>query len=407
MTAKKNKPSIAYVMGFMGISGGNRIIYEHANRLARKGLEVKLLHLNDGRDRGWFEIDPKVEVIPFSETEKWINDIDIIIATFNETFWNIIDLPSNIKKAYFVQSDERKFYEKGSLGEYLSNATYTFKNVYYFTEATWMQEWLKDEFQIDAPIFQNKIDPKQFYPDPDPKLKSDKRIVLVEGNVNTPKKGVQDAAEALKEINCEKWLLTNSKEEELPEYTQIFDKIFSLPPQDQIRKIYSSADLLVKPSYFEGSPLPHMEAMACGTAVLTTNCTGVDEYCVHMENSYIVDVGDTGQIRNAIKLLIENKALRIKLTKNGLELAKKSFYDWNSRIDKEIEFFEQISKKHIKESFTLETISRRSLESNFYINHLRMYDRLINLEERFAIVHNILKRFKPSFKPRKLLKRST
>jgi len=393
MDNKKNKPTIGYVMGFMGLSGGNKIIYEHANRLSEKGFDVYLLHLNDGKDRGWFEINPKVKVMQFQETEKWIDKIDIIIATFNETFWNIIDLPSNIKKAYFVQSDERRFYEKNSLGEYLSNATYTFKNIYYYTEAKWMQKWLKDEYKVDAPVFPIKIDKKAFFPDPDPSLKNSngKKIVLVEGNVNTPMKGVQDAAEALKGVDCEKWLLTNAAGD-MPEFTKIFDKIFSQPPQEKIRKIYSSADILVKPSYFEGSPLPHMEAMACGTALLTTDCTGVDEYCRHLENSYIVKVGNVGQIKDAVELLIRDDNLRKKLVKAGLDLAKSTLYDWDSVIEDEIKYFETILGSDQLGTFTVaETLTRKTFENNYFISHMDLNKRLSTLEGRFDSIYRKIK----------------
>ncbi|MBD3280594.1 glycosyltransferase [Candidatus Dojkabacteria bacterium] len=399
MASKKKKPSIAYVMGFMGISGGNRIIYEHANRLADKGLTVYLLHLNDGKDRSWFDINPKMKILPFSETEKWIGKIDIIIATFNETLWNIIDLPDTIKKAYFVQSDERHFYESGSLGEYLSNATYTFKNVFYYTEATWMQEWLKNDFGIDAPIFKNKINKDQFFPDPDPKLKSKKKIVLVEGNTDTLKKGVQDAAKALQDIDYEKWLLTNAKEP-LPKYTKIFDRIFSSPPQDEIRKIYSSADLLVKPSYFEGSPLPHMEAMCCGTALLTTDCTGVYEYCKHLENSYIVKLGDIQQMKNAIKLLIQNPEQRESLVNNGLKLAEEVLYDWDSEIDKEIKFFEGLATKCAISTYSIENVTRINFENRY--NTDLLHQRHNMLKSRFNSFYG---KISPFLFPYRLAKR--
>ncbi|MBN1331473.1 glycosyltransferase family 4 protein [Candidatus Dojkabacteria bacterium] len=404
MQSKKRKPSIAYVMGFMGICGGNKIIYEHANRLAKQGLSVYLLHLNDGKDRGWFKINPKVKILPFKNSREWIDKIDIIIATFNETFWDIIDLPDTIKKAYFVQSDERRFYEKGSLGEYLSNATYTFKNVYYYTEAVWMQEWLKAEFEIDAPIFKNRINKEQFFPDPDLELKSDKVVVLVEGNATTPKKGVQDAAKALEDIDCEKWLLTNTAENELPDYTKIFNKTFCLPQQEKIRKIYSSADLLVKPSYFEGSPLPHMEAMCCGTAVLTTDCTGVSEYCRHLKNSYIVKLGDTKQMREAIKLLIQDPELRKNLARGGLKTAEEFLYDWDSEIAKEIEFFSRIHETTSQKVVFSENITRKSLEHEYFLRKQNLYTRIVSLENKFNTLTRIPKFF---YKPlNRLLKRT-
>ncbi len=366
MKTKNNKPSVAYVMGFMGISGGNRIIYEHANRLADRGLDVKLLHLNDGKDRGWKKINPKVNVIPFSETDKWINDTDIIIATFNETFWNIIDLPSKIKKAYFVQSDERRFYEKGSLGEYLSNATYSFKDVHYFTSAKWMQDWLKESYSTKAELILNMIEKEEFYPDPDPKLKSDKKIVLVEGSLDTKLKGVKDAVEAIKDIDCEKWLFTCSIPK-YPQYTKIFDKIFSRPDTKRIRQIYSSADILVKPSKFESVSLPNMEAMCCKCAVISTNTIGVLSYSKNLENSILVDVGDIKDFREAVKDLINDDTLREKLIENGLIYAQENFYKWDEEIEKLEKYFNDIKNNDTRLSPKRKS-TRKNLEKAYYIS---------------------------------------
>jgi hypothetical protein len=49
---------------------------------------------------------------------------------------------------------------------------------------------------------------------------------------------------------------------------------------DELRKLYSSSDIFVLPSWVEGSGLPPMEAMSCGCAVVATNTGGILDYAI-------------------------------------------------------------------------------------------------------------------------------
>ncbi|HXO84524.1 MAG TPA: glycosyltransferase [Gemmatimonadales bacterium] len=48
---------------------------------------------------------------------------------------------------------------------------------------------------------------------------------------------------------------------------------------DDLSKLYSAADVLANPSYGEGFGVPIVEAQACGTRVLVTDCTAMSELC--------------------------------------------------------------------------------------------------------------------------------
>lgn len=48
-------------------------------------------------------------------------------------------------------------------------------------------------------------------------------------------------------------------------------------PQHELPKYYNAADLVVMPSHYESFGLTALEAMACGTPVITTNVTGISE----------------------------------------------------------------------------------------------------------------------------------
>ena len=72
--------------------------------------------------------------------------------------------------------------------------------------------------------------------------------------------------------------------------------------------LYTGALCFAYPSYYEGFGLPPLEAMRCGTAVLTGNRTSLPE--VVGDAGLTADPFDTGAIKSALARLIEDPALR-------------------------------------------------------------------------------------------------
>ena len=52
---------------------------------------------------------------------------------------------------------------------------------------------------------------------------------------------------------------------------------FGRPDNTTLTKIYNAADLLLSPSLYEGFGMTLLEAMACGTPVITSNVTSLPE----------------------------------------------------------------------------------------------------------------------------------
>ena len=54
-----------------------------------------------------------------------------------------------------------------------------------------------------------------------------------------------------------------------------------------LAELYSSADIFLFTSYAESFGLPPLEAMACGTTVVTTDCKGNRDYAIGEYNCLI------------------------------------------------------------------------------------------------------------------------
>ena len=103
--------------------------------------------------------------------------------------------------------------------------------------------------------------------------------------------------------------------------------------------LYTGATALVFPTHYEGFGMPPLEAMACGTPVITSNSTSLPE--VVGEAALLVDPGSRESIVAAMKQVIDDPRLRETLTKKGIIQSQK--FDWMISAKKALEVFESIT----------------------------------------------------------------
>lgn len=316
------KKKIGYVIPGCGLSGGIAVILQHANRLLNRGYDVVLITEDEQTQIDWFP-NQRVKIVPVAEAPQ---NLDVIIATGWSTAYTVEKL-SAVKKCYFVQSDETRFNPVGTEAYYQAKATYSMPYTY-FTEARWIQSWLKDTFSQTAAYIPNGIDERIIYEVKGLRNPNGKVRVLLEGPIAIPYKGMEDAFKAVEGLDCEVWCVSSAGEPR-PEWK--CDKFLGKVNMNRMRYIYSSCDILLKMSQVEGFFGPPMEMMACGGTCIVGKVTGYDEYIVDGYNALVVEQGDVAGAHNALKKLIANKELRKKLIQGGYETARK--WGWNSSID--------------------------------------------------------------------------
>ncbi len=99
----------------------------------------------------------------------------------------------------------------------------------------------------------------------------------------------------------------------------------------ELAQLYAEADLFVYTSYFEAFGLPPLEAMACGTAVVTTDCGGNRDYVKNGENCLLVPPSDLDQLSSAIYNLLTQDAERQRLATSGHHFAQA--WSWRRTAD--------------------------------------------------------------------------
>ncbi len=90
--------------------------------------------------------------------------------------------------------------------------------------------------------------------------------------------------------------------------------------QNEVRKYFSIADVLVFPSYREGFPNVVMQAGAMGLPSIVTNINGCNEIIENNLNGLIIPSKNTDELIKAMELIIKNDSLRLKFKSNARKI---------------------------------------------------------------------------------------
>lgn len=101
-------------------------------------------------------------------------------------------------------------------------------------------------------------------------------------------------------------------------------------PEAQLPSLYRSAKALVFASLYEGFGLPVVEAMACGTPVVTSNSTSLPE--IAGDAALLVDPTSVEQIAAAMVRIVSDGSLHERLRARGL--ARAAQFSWASTAAK-------------------------------------------------------------------------
>lgn len=110
-------------------------------------------------------------------------------------------------------------------------------------------------------------------------------------------------------------------------------------PESDLAPLYTGARCFVYPSYFEGFGIPPLEAMRCGTPVITGDRTCFPE--VIGDAGLLVDTLDERALADAILRLLRDAALRASLRERGLRHALK--YDWRETARLTLAVYERVA----------------------------------------------------------------
>jgi glycosyltransferase involved in cell wall biosynthesis len=112
----------------------------------------------------------------------------------------------------------------------------------------------------------------------------------------------------------------------------------STPDKITLLKLYNAADALLAPSLYEGFGLTILEAMACGTPVISANVSSLPE--VAGDAAILVDPLDVQAITDAVCSLQSDSMLRQSYIEKGL--ARTTQFSWKSSTEQVVQVYESL-----------------------------------------------------------------
>jgi len=351
--------AINYIMYGTERTGGTRVLFNFMNELVKSGYEVSLtaMYYDD-----WFPLSKDIKIISkthrlsqyfingklrlFKNNEilyqmqqlKKLYDMvpkaDINVATFSPTAyvasWKSID---GSVPFYHMQHLETIMFTNPLIKKFILD-TY-FLPIYKVANSKWLRQRLFLITRKEFPILNPAIEHDIFYPRN--RHQQDYKNIHI---VALGKGGWKNAIGIYNAVNLVRSKLPNKKiilhffgqrpikNIKFDNRETIFHKNLS---DDQLAELYSNSDIQVTFSTAESFPLPPLEAMACGSAVITTPY-GTEDYVIDGYNALIVEPNNTEMLADKIRLLIEDEELRQKLIENGFKTASKFNYPKQTKI---------------------------------------------------------------------------
>lgn len=318
--------------------GGPRVVYEYANHLAARGHEVTVVHprkvaarpptfyrrvrrkLGEKRDlifkpkMTWKRVHEKVKMSYVSDlSPKNVPQGDAVFATaWHTATWVLQYPPDKGEKFYLIQPD----YE---LSAGPREAVY----------ATWrapfhkivIAEWLLEEGKkigctdltyvpdgIDHSIYKMLVPPEDRVP----------RVAFLYSADYW--KGSEDAVKALALAKASHpgfeavSFSPLRRPRSLPHWVSYFRN-----PSDEflVEHVYNRSSIFLCASWNEGFGLAPTEAMACGCALVTTDCAGNRSYAVDGSTALVSEPKDPENLARNLVRLLDDDELRIRLATAG------------------------------------------------------------------------------------------
>ncbi len=134
-------------------------------------------------------------------------------------------------------------------------------------------------------------------------------------------------------------------------YQEVFHKVRDLHleddviftgfvPDEDLPALYNLADLFVYPSLYEGFGLPVVEAMACGTPVVTSDSSSLPE--IVGDAGLMVPPTDVDSLAQAMERALTDHTLRERMRLVGIEQATK--FTWEKAADSLVRVYQRAAE---------------------------------------------------------------
>ncbi|MDR2057527.1 MAG: glycosyltransferase family 4 protein [Dysgonamonadaceae bacterium] len=325
--------------------GGLKIMYEYANRLAKRDHQVTILHFRKKFQKypaviypltrllkemenalfgRWFQFNKKCKLayIRYVNNDT-VPDADAIIYTW----WTLGFLVEKLSPSKGVKINLIQDYETWAGGIDKLHQSYNLSGIQNIVIAEYLEEIVSRYTEKKTLLLYNAIDTSKFRVIKEIEKRNSRTVCMLFHK--EPRKGTTYGLESLylvrKEIPDLKAILFGvyDKPENLPEFVEYYKK-----PKD-LCALYNRAAIYFTNSLQEGWALPPAEAMSCGCALICTDIGGHRPYA-NAQNALLVNPCKPEEMANAIIDLIKHPEKRIRLAKEGNRTIQQ--FSWNHSV---------------------------------------------------------------------------
>ncbi|MDZ7632022.1 MAG: glycosyltransferase family 4 protein [Gemmatimonadaceae bacterium] len=195
------------------------------------------------------------------------------------------------------------------------------------TWSAWAKQSLVDDYGIaDAKI--TVIPPGAITRDwlrPEPRGHHDGPVKILFVGASLERKGghlLLNAFRALRSLGVELHLVTRDRVAPEPGLFVYHDM---QPNSQPLKDLYHACDIFALPTFADCLPMVLSEAGAAGLPAVSTTLAGIPEIVRHEETGMLVPVGDEAALTRALRTLVEQPELRLRLGERAITTTTREF----------------------------------------------------------------------------------
>ena len=216
------------------------------------------------------------------------------------------------------------------------------KNLHIVPVSDWMADFVKESFLKDkkVTVIKNGVDLNVFKAG---SLAAGKKRILGVSGVWNKDKGFYDFQHLREFLDQDKYeiVLVGLSKEQVKELPDGIVGIEHTESVQELADLYASATVFVNPTYADTFPTVNLEALACGTPLITY-MTGGSPEAVTPETGWVVEQGNVEGIASIIKSIDQNKESEIMAQRKACRERAEKEFDKDKCFEKYISLYESL-----------------------------------------------------------------